>query len=61
MRAAYHEKEVQFNPIKDNQRPTASARATEKETHTRRHVDVASAIVVAPALALDFSRAGRLP
>lgn len=37
MRAAYHEKEVQFNPIKDNQRPTASARATEKETHTRRH------------------------
>lgn len=26
MRAAYHEKEVQFNPIKDNQRPTATAR-----------------------------------
>lgn len=24
MRAAYHEKEVQFNPIKDNQRPTAT-------------------------------------
>ena len=24
MRAAYHEKEVQFNPIKDNQRPTAN-------------------------------------
>ena len=34
MRAAYHEKEVQFNPIKDNQRPTAiveTVRARERE------------------------------